>query len=145
MATSSTGTSVRSRWTRSLRWIGMVACACVATAAGAADPPGKAVFEQYCASCHGVAADGNGPVAAELKVAPADLRKLGKEFGTPLAKPKLLEVIDGRNMVRAHGSATMPVWGDQLVREVPPSANTEFFKRGTILVIIEYLQTLQVE
>ena len=145
MAISSTGTSARPRWTRWFRGLGMIACVAVATGASAADPPGKAVFEQYCASCHGMAADGNGPVAAELKVAPSDLRKLGKEFGTPLAKPKLLEVIDGRNMVRAHGTATMPVWGDQLVREVPPSTNTEFFKRGTILVIIEYLQTLQVE
>ena len=145
MAIASTVPSARLHWSRGLLGLAMIACVALATAASAADPPGKAVFEQYCASCHGMAADGKGPVAAELKVAPADLRKLGKEFGTPLAKPKLLEVIDGRNMVRAHGTATMPVWGDQLVREVPPSTNTEFFKRATILVIIEYLQTLQVE
>lgn len=145
MAISSTGPSSRPVWMGWFWGLGMITTVVVAGAAGAADPPGKAVFEQYCASCHGMAADGNGPVAAELKVAPSDLRKLGKEFGTPLAKPKLLEVIDGRNMVRAHGTATMPVWGDQLVREVPPSVNTEFFKRGTILVIIEYLQTLQIE
>ena len=88
MAISSTGTSARPRWTRWFRGLGMIACVAVATGASAADPPGKAVFEQYCASCHGMAADGNGPVAAELKVAPSDLRKLGKEFGTPLAKPK---------------------------------------------------------
>ncbi|RIL00892.1 MAG: hypothetical protein DCC71_18290 [Proteobacteria bacterium] len=112
-------------------------------AASAADHPGKAPFEQYCASCHGVAADGKGPVAGELKKQPEDLRKLHEEFGTPLAKPRLREVVDGRDMPGAHGTSDMPVWGDKLLAAVPPGAGNEAFKRGTIFVILDYLETLQ--
>jgi mono/diheme cytochrome c family protein len=114
-----------------------------AAPADAADHAGKAPYEQYCGSCHGVAADGKGPVAEELKVTPTDLRKLHVEFGTPLAKPRLREVVDGRDMPRAHGTSDMPVWGEQLLAAVPPGAGNEAFKRGTIFVILDYLETLQ--
>lgn len=118
-------------------------CVSIATTARAADHPGKAPYDQYCASCHGTAADGTGPVAAEMKISPANLRKLGQKYGTPLPKPDLREIIDGREMVRAHGTSDMPVWGEQLVHNVPPTVNSEFFKRGTIIVIVDYLETLQ--
>ena len=125
--------------------LGVAACVSVATAARAVDHPGKATFDQYCASCHGPAADGTGPVAAEMKVAPSDLRKLGQKYGTPLPKPKLRELVDGREMLRAHGTSKMPVWGEQFVSNVPPTANTEFFKRGMIIVILDYIETLQLK
>mgnify|MGYP003484409844 FL=1 len=134
-----------SRVPRVLAVVGLVACVGVATAARAGDHAGKASFDQYCASCHGPAADGTGPVAEEMKITPADLRKLGQKYGTPLPKPKLREIIDGREMVRAHGTSDMPVWGEQLVHNVPPTVNTEMFKRGTIIVIVDYLETLQVK
>jgi mono/diheme cytochrome c family protein len=131
----------RNHWIGAAMGIG--ASIAVAGTAGAADPPGKAVFEQYCASCHGAAADGKGPVAEEMKISPADLRKLAKKYGSPLPKAQLRESIDGRNMVRSHGTADMPVWGENLVHSAPPSANVELFKRGTIIVILDYLDTLQ--
>lgn len=34
---------------------------------------GKTLFEQYCATCHGKSGHGDGPAAAALKPAPADL------------------------------------------------------------------------
>jgi mono/diheme cytochrome c family protein len=111
--------------------------------ARAGDHPGRAPFEQYCASCHGVTGDGKGPVAADMKTSPADLRKLHERYGAPLDQPRLQEVIDGREMMRSHGTPDMPVWGERLIANVPPSASTTFFKRGTIAVIIDYLQTLQ--
>ena len=125
--------------------VAVAACVTVASAARAADHAGKAVFDQYCASCHGLAADGRGPVAEEMKIIPPDLRKLGQKYGTPLPKQKLRDIVDGREMVRAHGTSDMPVWGEQLVHNVPPTANAEFFKRGTIIVIVDYLDTLQVK
>jgi len=125
-------------------WAWFVAASfALAGAAGAADHPGKAVFDQYCASCHGLSADGSGPVAAEMKIAPTDLRTLGKKYGMPLPKPKLREFIDGRDMVRSHGTSKMPVWGEDLIRSAPPTANVELFKRGSIIVILDYIETLQ--
>lgn len=122
---------------RAMRRLGVaVACVLAAGAASAAGHAGQAPYEQYCAACHGV--------AAELKIEPADLRKLGERYGDPLAKPRLREVIDGRDMPRSHGLPDMPVWGDKLLEGVPPGADgNEFFKRGTIFVIVDYLQTLQ--
>lgn len=142
---SALGIRARASWARWFWGLGMVACVAVATGASAADHAGKASFDQYCASCHGTAGDGKGPVAAEMKTPPTDLRKLGKKYGKPLPKPKLLEVIDGREMVRSHGTTAMPVWGEQLVHNVPPTVNTEFFKRGAIIVIVNYIETLQLE
>jgi mono/diheme cytochrome c family protein len=125
----------------------LVALAAASALAAPAQPdaasPGRASYRQYCAPCHGVAADGHGPVAPTLKEQPMDLRKLGQKFGMPLPKARLVEIIDGRNMVRAHGTSDMPVWGERLIQGVPPTAGKEFFKRGTVLVILDYLETLQ--
>jgi mono/diheme cytochrome c family protein len=40
---------------------------------GAAQPPGRHVYEHHCAVCHGEAGDGNGPAAGRLTTKPADL------------------------------------------------------------------------
>ncbi len=128
---------------------GRVACVVAgvafAGAASAADHGGKPIYEQYCASCHGTTGDGKGPVAAEMKASPADLRRLGQKYGMPLPKPKLREIIDGREMTRAHGTPDMPVWGDRLVSSAPPTTNINLFKRGTIIAIIDYIDTLQLK
>ena len=142
-AVSAPGIAAGTRRGRGFWGLGIVACVAVASGASAADPAGKAPFDQYCASCHGPAGDGMGPVAAEMKITPTDLRTLGTKYGMPLPKAKLIEFIDGREMVRSHGTSDMPVWGEQLVHNVPPTANSEFFKRGTIIVIVDYIETLQ--
>ena len=36
---------------------------------------GKAVYERHCQTCHGAGGWGDGPAAAELKVAPADFHR----------------------------------------------------------------------
>jgi mono/diheme cytochrome c family protein len=112
---------------------------------GESEGPGADSYRQYCASCHGADGAGDGPVADSLKEKPADLRKLGEHFGTPLHVAHLIDVIDGRDMPRAHGTSDMPVWGKSLIQEVPPSAGKEAFKRGTIAVIIGYLESIQLE
>lgn len=102
-------------------------------------------YRQYCASCHGLEADGNGPVAPTLKFPPADLTKLGKKYGMPLPRKKLIEFIDGRQMVRTHGTREMPVWGNKLF-EIAPSRE---FRNAAILEDVEsiviYLETVQDE
>jgi high-affinity iron transporter len=45
----------------------------VATAS--AEPPGKTVYEQVCAACHGVTGEGNGPVAFAVKPSPRNFVK----------------------------------------------------------------------
>ena len=105
--------------------------------------PGYKPYVQYCAACHGPEGRGDGPVAAELKQKPVDLTRLGQQYGMPLPRPRLVELIDGRDMVRAHGSREMPVWGERLIENVPPGPGTEAWKRGTLLSILEWIESAQ--
>jgi len=115
---------------------------CWAFAASAAHAPardateGRVVYGRYCASCHGVDADGHGPVASVLTRPPADLRHLGDRFGSPLRAAELGRWIDGREDVVAHGTRAMPVWGERF-RAVEGSVDPR------IRAIVVYLETLQ--
>jgi mono/diheme cytochrome c family protein len=104
---------------------------------------GGRLFRQYCASCHGVWGDGRGPVAVVLREQPTDLTRLGERYGTPLPKAQLMRFIDGRERVRAHGEADMPVWGKRLYEDVPRTSALEPRKRGTMLLMLEYLEAIQ--
>lgn len=104
---------------------------------------GADLFRQFCASCHGPGARGDGPVASVLDPPPADLTTLAQRHGSPLPKAALADLIDGRRQVRAHGSSDMPVWGQRLLENVPPSAGSEAGKTGAILLILEYLESIQ--
>jgi mono/diheme cytochrome c family protein len=105
---------------------------------------GADLYTSYCASCHGVSARGDGPAAETLRKPPSDLTRLGARWGAPLDKERLAAFIDGREGPRAHGPPDMPVWGERLYageREESPAR--ESARRGTILLILEYLETLQ--
>lgn len=69
------------------------------------------MFINYCAACHGQDAKGNGPAAAALKQAPANLTELAKENGGKFPDMKVTAVLRGEAKVAAHGTQEMPVWG----------------------------------
>jgi mono/diheme cytochrome c family protein len=69
-------------------------------------PSGDALYRRYCASCHGVTGLGDGPAAAALTPPPTNLTTLKATV------PQLMQVIDGRFAIRAHGTSAMPVWGE---------------------------------
>jgi len=72
---------------------------------------GKQMFASYCASCHGKDAKGDGPAAASLKQAPADLTTLAKRNGGKFPSDKVAAVLRGQANLMAHGDQDMPVWG----------------------------------
>ena len=65
--------------------------------------PGKQAFNQYCASCHGTDAKGNGPVADTLKKEPADLTQITKKNGGEFDTGAVARMIDGQADVAGHG------------------------------------------
>jgi mono/diheme cytochrome c family protein len=67
---------------------------------------GELLYHRYCASCHGLTGHGDGPAAPSLAPPPTDLTRL------QAGAAELIEWIDGRRTVRAHGTAAMPVWGE---------------------------------
>jgi mono/diheme cytochrome c family protein len=105
---------------------------------------GGQLYRTYCASCHGVEGRGNGPAAAALATPPADLTALAQKFGRPLPVDRLAEFIDGRKEITAHGTREMPVWGETFFDESGPgNPAVEKAKRGAILMIIRYLDSIQ--
>jgi mono/diheme cytochrome c family protein len=105
---------------------------------------GKARFERYCSSCHGLNAKGDGPVANLLTKRPADLTQLAKANGGKFPGIKVMREIDGRDTVRAHGTSDMPVWGQSFKAANPATANVgESATRGTVQEIVAYLQSIQ--
>jgi mono/diheme cytochrome c family protein len=72
---------------------------------------GKKTFHQYCASCHGADARGDGPAAVVLRTAPPDLTTLSKRHGGKFPHDYVYDVLRFGTRFTSHGSSDMPVWG----------------------------------
>src|SRR5215469_4892082 len=73
---------------------------------------GPDLFRALCAACHGMGAQGDGPVAATLKVKPANLTLLAKGNGGKFPAERVQKFISGdEHALQAQGSREMPVWG----------------------------------
>lgn len=73
---------------------------------------GKQMFDEYCAACHGLKANGTGPAASACKSKPADLTVLAKQNGGKFPYNHFYAVLQFGSLLPtpAHGSADMPVW-----------------------------------
>jgi len=103
----------------------------------------KADYVNYCAPCHGVGGEGNGPMASELKAKPANLTLLSKENGGVFPYTKLRNVIDGsykEGNFRAHGSKEMPIWGDVFRRQ---AGGSFMAAQARIMNILDYIEMFQ--
>ena len=101
---------------------------------------GRTIYLRNCASCHGINAAGDGPVARDLKTPPTNLRLLSDLYGNPLQEDKVARAIDGRAEVKAHGPRDMPVWGERFSAE---SNGDEPQVKARIAKLVAYLQSIQ--
>jgi mono/diheme cytochrome c family protein len=127
----------RSRCARARLITGLIVLAAASPATAAEPVPRQQLYGRYCASCHGLQGRGDGPAAGALSPPPTDLTKL--ESGVP----ELMKWIDGRRTVRAHGSGSMPVWGEvfeQSLIEGPHARRSALLK---VEAIAEYVQDLR--
>ena len=76
---------------------------------------GEAEYLNSCVVCHGEYGRGDGPLADEMRTAPADLTTLSRSNGGEFPYWKVFALIDGRSVVPAHGSREMPVWGNEFL------------------------------
>ena len=123
------------------RAIGFVALLVVP--AFGADDIGRSMYLRYCGACHGPAGKGDGIAGTFMRPKPADLTQIAKKNGGVFPFEATVQVIDGRKTPRAHGDPDMPVWGE-VFRDNPAWEMTRRAGvRGTIVLIVEYLQTIQ--
>jgi len=105
---------------------------------GAAVQKGHQLYNQYCRSCHGDDAKGDGPAASALKVQPTDLTQIAKKYnGFPTEK--VMDYIDGEKYAVGHGSREMPVWGKRFRR----SPGGEKGSQSEIVLLTGYLESIQ--
>ncbi len=103
---------------------------------------GKEMFMSYCASCHGKDAKGDGPAAAALKNAPADLTGLAQRNGGKYPSGKVTTILRGQANLVPHGDQEMPVWGPVLWKL---SGGHEEVVQQRIANLNRYLESLQVK
>lgn len=72
---------------------------------------GPDLFRAYCASCHGVDGKGGGPAASALKARVPNLTSLARNNRGQFPTARVRETITGVQVVAAHGSREMPIWG----------------------------------
>ena len=109
---------------------------------------GKREYVNRCAVCHGEDGKGDGPLSALLKTVPADLTKIQENNKGVFPFDRVYTVIDGRQVVAAHGPREMPVWGNGNAVDLATGFRVdpkqlESYVRGRIITLIGYIYTLQ--
>ncbi len=116
-----------------------------AGAAFAQDDSGRYEYMVACAGCHGESALGDGPLAELLKIDTPNLTTLASEKsdGT-FPFEYVLWMVDGRKIIRAHGSA-MPIWGERYQASATSQRGetAEMVARGRMLSLVYYLESIQ--
>lgn len=113
-------------------------------------PPGKVTtgkleYRSHCASCHGPNGKGDGPVAAVLTKKPADLTQITKGHAGTFPEEWVRQFIDGSDMIPAHGTSEMPIWGLAFAKGGPTTSTKrtqgEVDKR--IKLLVDYIKSIQ--
>ena len=109
---------------------------------------GKREYDANCAVCHGASGKGDGPYAGGSEAGVSDLTLLAKRNNGVFPFARVYEFIDGTQVVKAHGTREMPIWGaDYKVKgaeyymDVP--FDPEVYVRARILALTEYVYRLQ--
>jgi mono/diheme cytochrome c family protein len=102
---------------------------------------GVDTFKTYCAACHGESGKGNGPAATALKKAPADLTGIAKRHGGKFSAADVEQIISGSDVIAAHGSRVMPIWGPVFEAIAPDPT----FAKLRVSNLIDYLKSIQAQ
>jgi mono/diheme cytochrome c family protein len=100
-------------------------------------------YLHYCSACHGQDGKGDGVVSGFMNPKPSDLTQLAKKAGGKFPFYEVVQIIDGRQTLHAHGDRDMPVWGPILRSEEGASDYADAAARGKVVMITEYLASIQ--
>jgi mono/diheme cytochrome c family protein len=100
---------------------------------------GPDLYRSYCATCHGREGKGNGPVAAGLKVRPADLTLLARQQKGVFPARQVEMTIRSGSTVTVHGSDDMPVWGPIFYALDPSDVRA----KARIAALVDHIAAIQ--
>ena len=107
---------------------------------------GTEYYMQHCATCHGLDARGNGPMAGVLLVQPSDLTTLNARNDGVFPTIRVVMRIDGRDPLVSHGSS-MPVYGQFFEQgadvAIKAPSGQPILTSEPIVDLVAYLQSLQ--
>lgn len=122
----------------------LVACAPMPTQRSGMKMSGLEMYQSFCASCHGVSGEGDGPVAPLIKIHVPDLTRMAHREGGEFPTEDARRTIDGRFDRPAHGPRDMPVWGWQFYRSDTLKDPVERARVDALIDrLVQYLQTIQ--
>lgn len=131
---------------RFINWLSSATLILVGGAALAQDTStGVALYQQHCATCHGIEGTGHGPMAGVMVIKPADLTVLTAGNGGVFPTERVVKRIDGRDALVSHGSP-MPVYGhffDGKDVAVKAPSGQPIMTSQPIVDLLAYLQSLQ--
>ena len=104
---------------------------------------GRELFGNFCASCHGDAGRGNGRVAQTFPNGVPDLSLIARRHDGVFPRELVERIIDGRHVLAAHGTRTMPVWGEVLSYTNLGDPEAERAARIAMGRLADYLSLLQ--
>ena len=106
-------------------------------------PTGQSLYLRYCASCHGIAGEGDGPVASSLLTPPADLTRIAERSGGDFDSANVMAFIDGRRAVKAHGPRDMPIWGAVFQEQLKGERHGSYTALLHGRALTDYLRSIQ--
>jgi mono/diheme cytochrome c family protein len=100
---------------------------------------GAKIFRNYCASCHGLNGNGDGPVASALRTKPPRLTTLARRNHGTFPTARVRTIIAGDKLPTAHGRHEMPVWGP-IFHQIENDKDLGYVRLQNVT---EYLKSLQ--
>ncbi|PFG63154.1 cbb3-type cytochrome c oxidase subunit III [Thioclava sp. ES.031] len=106
---------------------------------------GADLYQNYCATCHGKSAAGDGPLSEYFTTQVPALTQLSANNNGEFPLARVVHLIDGGQQMPFHRGA-MPSFGSTMMEETAGTVgalNAEVYTRGQILLIAEYLASIQ--
>ena len=106
---------------------------------------GENLFLDYCATCHGPSAYGDGPMSPAMVLQPTNLTMLQSENEGEFPTLRVVSRIDGRDPLVSHGSP-MPVFGDFFEGQgvaLKTEAGQPLMTSQPVVDLVAWLQSIQ--
>lgn len=126
-------------------YAGLFVAALAMPAAAQSVDEGRQIFRDYCVTCHGMEARGDGPMTLALTITPPDLTRLSTDNDGVFPVSRVVARIDGRMPILGHGGP-MPIFGDLFDGEsgaLDSETGAPILTSAAMVSVVAYLESFQ--